>query len=81
MQTCHPVYAAPVPVPYAPVPVPGVQYYIAAPVRARPPPPRPHQYAPNQLRTLLSAYRVGMLALEAQARRVHDDRPQNKYSR
>lgn len=34
-----------------------------------------------QLRRLLSAYRVGMLALETQARRVHDDRPQNKFGR
>ncbi|XP_076055750.1 zinc finger SWIM domain-containing dorado isoform X2 [Oratosquilla oratoria] len=30
---------------------------------------------------LLSAYRVGMLALETLARRVHDDRPQAKYAR
>ena len=41
--------------------------------------------APNvnqtQLRRLLAAYRVGMLALETQARRVHDDRPQNKFGR
>lgn len=60
-----------------------VQYVVAAPVRAASPrgPPRPHQYNPQQLRALLAAYRVGMLALEAQARRVHDDRPQNKYSR
>lgn len=34
-----------------------------------------------QLRRLLAAYRVGMLALESQARRVHDDRPQNKFAR
>ncbi|CAG9559710.1 unnamed protein product [Danaus chrysippus] len=34
-----------------------------------------------QLRRLLAAYRVGMLALETQARRVHDDRPQNKFGR
>ncbi|XP_042239030.1 zinc finger SWIM domain-containing protein 8 homolog isoform X2 [Homarus americanus] len=30
---------------------------------------------------LLSSYRVGMLALETLARRVHDDRPQAKYAR
>ncbi|KAK7073230.1 Zinc finger SWIM domain-containing protein 8 [Halocaridina rubra] len=30
---------------------------------------------------LLSTYRVGMLALETLARRVHDDRPQAKYAR
>lgn len=69
--------------------LPSLQYWLAAPVRpppapappapARPPPPQPPQ--PQQLRALLAAYRVGMLALEAQARRVHDDRPQNKYSR
>lgn len=35
----------------------------------------------QQLRTLVSAYRVGMLALETLARRVHDDRPQAKYAR
>lgn len=34
-----------------------------------------------QLRYLLTAYRVGMLALETLARRVHDDRPQAKYAR
>lgn len=30
---------------------------------------------------LLSTYRVGMLALETLARKVHDDRPQVKYAR
>ena len=30
---------------------------------------------------LLSSYRVGMLALETLARKVHDDRPQAKYAR
>lgn len=30
---------------------------------------------------LLNAYRVGMLAMETLARRVHDDRPQTKYAR
>ena len=30
---------------------------------------------------LLAAYRVGLLAMETLARRVHDDRPQTKYAR
>jgi hypothetical protein len=34
-----------------------------------------------QLRNLLPVYRVGMLAMETLAKRVHDDRPQTKYSR
>ncbi|XP_076654799.1 zinc finger SWIM domain-containing dorado isoform X1 [Halictus rubicundus] len=38
-------------------------------------------FSPYQLRALVSAYRVGMLALETLARRVHDDRPQAKYAR
>ncbi len=40
-----------------------------------------HQFSPTQLRYLLQAYNVGMLALETLARRVHDDRPQQKYAR
>ncbi|CRK90648.1 CLUMA_CG004349, isoform A [Clunio marinus] len=40
-----------------------------------------HQFSPTQLRYLLQAYNVGMLALETLARRVHDDRPQAKYAR
>jgi hypothetical protein len=39
------------------------------------------QFTQSQLRYLLSAYRVGMLAMETLARRVHDDRPQAKYAR
>lgn len=35
----------------------------------------------TQLNYLLSTYRVGMLALETLARRVHDDRPNAKYAR
>lgn len=35
----------------------------------------------QQFRALVAAYRVGMLALETLARRVHDDRPQAKYAR
>lgn len=38
-------------------------------------------FSQQHLRTLVSAYRVGMLALETLARRVHDDRPQAKYAR
>lgn len=40
-----------------------------------------HHFSPTQLRYLLQAYNVGMLALETLARRVHDDRPQAKYAR
>jgi hypothetical protein len=40
-----------------------------------------HQFSPTQLRYLLQAYNVGMLALETLARRVHDDRPQAKYGK
>lgn len=55
-----------------------------------PPPPQqppnqqrpPHQQMPRQqFRYLLSAYRVGMLAMDTLARRIHDDRPQAKYAR
>lgn len=42
---------------------------------------QPQQFSQAQLRYLLAAYRVGMLALETLARRVHDDRPQAKYAR
>ena len=35
----------------------------------------------TQINYLLSAYRVGMLAMETLGRRVHDDRPQLKYAR
>ena len=38
-------------------------------------------FTPQQFRALFAAYRVGMLALETLARRVHDDRPQAKYAR
>lgn len=48
----------------------------------RPQPHRqPQQFSQAQLRYLLAAYRVGMLAMETLARRVHDDRPQAKYAR
>lgn len=46
-------------------------------------PPQQDMPAQNatQMNYLLSAYRVGMLAMETLARRVHDDRPQTKYAR
>ncbi|KAG4075704.1 hypothetical protein HA402_003529 [Bradysia odoriphaga] len=54
----------------------------------QPPPAHPpqrqrhiHHFSPQQLRYLLAAYNVGMLAMETLARRVHDDRPQAKYAR
>lgn len=51
-------------------------------VRAQPQVHRQTQaFSPQQLRALVAAYRVGMLALETLARRVHDDRPQAKYAR
>lgn len=40
-----------------------------------------HQFSAIQLRYLMQAYNVGMLALETLARRVHDDRPQAKFAR
>ncbi|KMQ94255.1 zinc finger swim domain-containing protein [Lasius niger] len=55
---------------------------IISTVRAQPQVHRQSQtFSQQQLRTLVSAYRVGMLALETLARRVHDDRPQAKYAR
>ncbi|XP_054722766.1 zinc finger SWIM domain-containing protein 8-like [Uloborus diversus] len=39
------------------------------------------QLSQRQMGYLLAAYRVGMLAMETLARRVHDDRPQAKYAR
>ena len=43
----------------------------------------PAQATPNTAHHhyLLAAYRVGLLAMETLARRVHDDRPQTKYAR
>lgn len=61
----------------APIPPPLPGALPAGPAQAPAPPPLPQ----SQLRRLLAAYRVGMLALETQARRVHDDRPQNKFGR
>ena len=46
-----------------------------------PPQQQLQQLNQRQLGYLLSAYRVGMLAMETLARRVHDDRPQAKYAR
>ncbi|KAJ8939595.1 hypothetical protein NQ318_010602 [Aromia moschata] len=61
-----------------PPPPPGIAPH---PQQAVARPHRPHQFNQTQLRYLLTAYRVGMLALETLARRVHDDRPQAKYAR
>ncbi|XP_074025698.1 zinc finger SWIM domain-containing dorado [Leptinotarsa decemlineata] len=67
---------------------PPTHIYQAPPPGMVPHPPtavarthRPHQFNQAQLRYLLTSYRVGMLALETLARRVHDDRPQAKYAR
>ncbi|XP_023288160.1 zinc finger SWIM domain-containing protein 8 isoform X2 [Orussus abietinus] len=55
---------------------------IISTVRAQPQVHRQTQsFSPQQLRALVAAYRVGMLALETLSRRVHDDRPQAKYAR
>ncbi|XP_028131047.1 zinc finger SWIM domain-containing protein 8 homolog isoform X1 [Diabrotica virgifera virgifera] len=59
-------------------PPPGMPPHVQ---QAMPRPHRPHQFNQAQMRYLLTAYRVGMLALETLARRVHDDRPQAKYAR
>ncbi|KAH0814158.1 hypothetical protein GEV33_008633 [Tenebrio molitor] len=71
----------------APVPA-GHLYSLsgnAPPPGVVPPRPQPHrqpqQFNQAQLRYLLTSYRVGMLAMETLARRVHDDRPQAKYAR
>ncbi|XP_030746209.1 zinc finger SWIM domain-containing protein 8 isoform X2 [Sitophilus oryzae] len=69
---------------YAQQPVPAPPQGIAAPAatqQAMVRQHRPHQLNQVQLRYLLTAYRVGMLALDTLARRVHDDRPQAKYAR
>ncbi|XP_037296469.1 zinc finger SWIM domain-containing protein 8 [Manduca sexta] len=74
--------ATPIPPPLPPLPPMPPPPHVA--VSAAGAAPSTSGAAPGQqvqLRRLLSAYRVGMLALEAQARRVHDDRPQNKFGR
>uniref|UniRef100_A0A146L3I4 Zinc finger SWIM domain-containing protein KIAA0913 n=1 Tax=Lygus hesperus TaxID=30085 RepID=A0A146L3I4_LYGHE len=76
--------------PLAPPPVPAVAQppvvTVGPPVRPQQPPQgqRSQQQVPHsqmQLRYLLAAYRVGMLAMETIARRVHEDRPNAKYAR
>lgn len=47
----------------------------------QPPHRQQSNFSQTQLRYLMAAYRVGMLALETLSRRVHDDRPQAKYAR
>ncbi len=72
------LYSLPLQTSGAPPP-PGI-----VPQQAPPPRPQhrqPQQFNQAQLRYLLTAYRVGMLAMETLARRVHDDRPQAKYAR
>ncbi|XP_070185211.1 zinc finger SWIM domain-containing protein 8-like isoform X3 [Littorina saxatilis] len=44
-------------------------------------PPVTNGHNPIQMKYLTAAFRVGMLAMETLARRVHDDRPQTKYAR
>lgn len=63
---------------------PYVQQGPQGPHAAPPIPTRqrhPLHYNQTQLRYLMAAYNVGMLAMETLARRVHDDRPQAKYAR
>ncbi|GBP88135.1 Zinc finger SWIM domain-containing protein 8 [Eumeta japonica] len=74
IQVNHP---APIP---PPLPAAAAHGAPVAPLPV-PPAPGPPPLPQAQLRRLLAAYRVGMLALETQARRVHDDRPQNKFGR
>lgn len=69
-----------------PIPLHGAHHLMHAHVHPRA--LHPHhpqqplqQLSQRQLTHLLSAYRVGMLALESLARRVVDDRPQVKYAR
>ncbi|KAI5702884.1 hypothetical protein M8J75_005258 [Diaphorina citri] len=62
----------PPPPPQAPLPNQQVRPHL---------PPQHQQVPRQQFRYLLSAYRVGMLAMDTLARRVHDDRPQAKYAR
>lgn len=66
------------PVALPPTSAPGMAPPPQAAVRQ---PHRQQQFSQAQLRYLLAAYRVGMLAMETLARRVHDDRPQAKYAR
>lgn len=40
-----------------------------------------HNYNPVQAHYIHASFRVGLLAMETLARRVHDDRPQTKYAR
>ncbi|CAK9795279.1 Zinc finger SWIM domain-containing protein 8 homolog [Anthophora quadrimaculata] len=55
---------------------------IISTVRTQPQVHRQTQpFSQQELRALVAAYRVGMLALETLARRVHDDRPQAKFAR
>ncbi|CAB3372525.1 Hypothetical predicted protein [Cloeon dipterum] len=63
--------------------VPVSQPPPVGPPQVQQQPPQQQQCPLNQAqyRYLMAAYRVGMLAMETLARRVHDDRPQAKYAR
>lgn len=73
LRPAHMYPAPPPPQGMVPAPPPHSQQALPRPHR--------HQFNQTQLRYLLTAYRVGMLAMETLARRVHDDRPQAKYAR
>lgn len=73
MMAMHTGHFHPHHVPHPGFPIPGHLHQ---------PPVQPlQQLNQRQSMLLLSAYRVGMLAMETLGRRVHDDRPQIKYAR
>ncbi|XP_014261902.1 zinc finger SWIM domain-containing protein 8-like [Cimex lectularius] len=57
------------------------QPLVAVPTVPAPVRPTQQQHSSKQVKYLLAAYRVGMLAMETIARRVHDERPNTKYAR
>lgn len=65
------------PMMYPPPYVQGGPHAPPMPNRQR----HPLNFNQTQLRYLMAAYNVGMLAMDTLARRVHDDRPQAKYAR
>lgn len=93
--TYHHQYTAPTfylpPPPFMPaqrptVILPAIEHMQQQPVNpesAAPPalPAISPSNSPSGIGYYMSAYRVGMLALETLSRRVHDDRPQVKYAR
>ncbi|KAK9507025.1 hypothetical protein O3M35_008857 [Rhynocoris fuscipes] len=79
--TSHPLQMYHLPTPpiqFYPPPPPPTHVFSATPIQIQ---RTQQQITSTQLRYLLSAYRVGMLAMETIARRVHDDRPNAKYAR